>query len=47
MGLYVNDLTFSTQKGKSGNIEYLALISRSNKCKNYNIAEIIKESHNM
>ena len=47
MGLYVNDLTYSTQKGKSGNIEYLALISRSNKCKNYNIAEIIKESHNM
>ena len=47
MGLYVNDLTYSTQKGKSGNIEYLALISRNNKCKNYNITEIIKESHSM
>ena len=30
LGLYVNDLTFSTQKGKSGNIEYLALISKRN-----------------
>lgn len=47
MGLYVNDLTYSTQKGKSGNIEYLALISRNNNCKNYNVNEIIKESHNM
>lgn len=47
MGLYVNDLTYSTQKGKSGNIEYLALISKNKICKNYNVAEIIKESHNM
>ena len=47
MGLYVNDLTYSTQKGKSGNIEYLALVSRNKFCKSYNINEIIKESHNM
>ena len=47
MGLYVNDLTYSTQKGKSGNIEYLALVSRKKECKNFSINEIIKESHNM
>lgn len=47
IGLFVNDLTYSTQKGKSGNIEYLALVSKNNICKNYNINEIIKESHNM
>ena len=47
MGLYVNDLTYSTQKGKSGNIEYLALISRKNEIKKYNIQNIIKESHEM
>ena len=47
MGLYVNDLTYSTQKGKSGNIEYLALISRKNDIKKYNIDAIIKESHEM
>lgn len=47
LGLYVNDLTFSTQKGKSGNIEYLALISKRNNNKNYNIDKIIEESHKM
>ena len=47
LGLYVNDLTYSTQKGKSGNIEYLALISRNNNVKKYNISNIIKESHEM
>jgi 23S rRNA (cytidine1920-2'-O)/16S rRNA (cytidine1409-2'-O)-methyltransferase len=47
MGLYVNDLTYSTQKGKSGNIEYLALVSRDNNCKKYSIDNIISESHKM
>ena len=47
LGLYVNDLTYSTQKGKSGNIEYLALISRKNEIKKYNIQNVIKESHEM
>ena len=47
MGLYVNNLTYSTQKGKSGNIEYLALVSRDSNCKNYNIDKIIEESHKM
>ncbi len=47
LGLYVNDLTFSTQKGKSGNIEYLALISRKNEIKKYNIESIVLQSHKM
>ena len=47
LGLYVNDLTFSTQKGKSGNIEYLALVSRRNECRKYNIDKVIEESHKM
>ena len=47
MGLYVNDLTYSTQKGKTGNIEYLALVSRNSQLKNYNIDKIIEESHKM
>ena len=47
LGLYVNDLTFSTQKGKTGNIEYLALISKNNNVKKYNIDKIIEESHKM
>ena len=47
MGLYVNDLTYSTQKGKTGNIEYLALISKNPNCKKYNVDSIIKESHMM
>lgn len=47
MGLYVNDLTYSTQKGKSGNIEYLALVSRDNNCKKFDIDKIIIESHKM
>ena len=47
MGLYVNDLTYSTQKGKSGNIEYLALVSRKNYSKSYNIDKVIEESHKM
>ena len=47
MGLYVNDLTYSTQKGKSGNIEYLALVSRNENCKKFNIDNIIQESHKM
>ena len=47
IGLYVNDLTYSTQKGKSGNIEYLALVSHKNEVKKYNIEAIIKESHEM
>ena len=47
MGLYVNDLTYSTQKGKTGNIEYLALVSRDNNCKNFNLDKIILESHKM
>ena len=47
MGLYVNDLTYSTQKGKSGNIEYLALVSKDKECKKYNIDNIIIESHKM
>ena len=47
LGLYVNDLTFSTQKGKSGNIEYLALVSRKNEVKKYNIDKVIEESHKM
>ena len=47
IGLYVNDLTYSTQKGKSGNIEYLALVSRNSNCRKYNIDSIIKESHEM
>ena len=47
MGLYVNDLTYSTQKGKTGNIEYLALVSRKNYSKNYNIDKVIEESHKM
>ena len=47
LGLYVNDLTFSTQKGKSGNIEYLALVSRNKEVKKYNIDKVIEESHKM
>lgn len=47
LGLYVCDLTYSTQKGKSGNIEYLALISRKNNCKKYDVDKIILESHKM
>ena len=47
MGLYVNDLTYSTQNGKTGNIEYLALVSRKNYSKNYNIDKVIEESHKM
>ena len=47
LGLYVNDLTFSTQKGKSGNIEYLALVSRKNEVKKYNVDKVIEESHKM
>ena len=47
IGLYVNDLTYSTQKGKSGNIEYLALISKNKNCRNYNVSEIVLESHKM
>ena len=47
MGLYVNDLTYSTQKGKSGNIEYLAVVSLNKECKKYNIDRIIEESHKM
>ena len=34
LGLFVNDLTYSTQKGKSGNIEYLAVISQKNEINN-------------
>lgn len=45
IGLYVNDLTYSTQKGKMGNIEYLALVSRNSTEKKYNLDNIIKESH--
>lgn len=45
MGLYVNDLTYSTQKGKTGNIEYLALVSRNSNVKNFDVNKIIKESH--
>ncbi len=45
IGLYVNDLTYSTQKGKMGNIEYLALVSRNPKEKSYHIKDIIKASH--
>lgn len=47
LGLFVNDLTYSTQKGKSGNIEYLAVISRKNEINKYNIDKIIEESHKM
>ena len=47
IGLYVNDLTYSTQKGKSGNIEYLALVSRKNDIKKYNIDTVIRKSHEM
>ena len=45
IGLYVNDLTYSTQKGKMGNIEYLALVSKNPLEKKFNIDNIIKESH--
>lgn len=45
IGLYVNDLTYSTQKGKMGNIEYLALVSKNPSEKKFNIDNIIKESH--
>lgn len=45
IGLFVNDLTYSTQKGKMGNIEYLALVSRNSTEKKFNIDNIIKESH--
>lgn len=45
MGLYVNDLTYSTQKGKTGNIEYLALVSKNPNVKAFDINKIIKESH--
>ena len=47
LGLYVNDLTYSTQKGKTGNIEYLALVSRNSCVKKYNVKEIIMKSHEM
>jgi 23S rRNA (cytidine1920-2'-O)/16S rRNA (cytidine1409-2'-O)-methyltransferase len=47
LGLNVNDLTYSTQKGKSGNIEYLAVVSLNKECKKYNIDRIIDESHKM
>jgi 23S rRNA (cytidine1920-2'-O)/16S rRNA (cytidine1409-2'-O)-methyltransferase len=45
IGLFVNDLTYSTQKGKMGNIEYLALVSKNPLEKKFNIDSIIKESH--
>ena len=45
IGLFVNDLTYSTQKGKMGNIEYLALVSKNPSEKKFNIDNIIKESH--
>lgn len=47
IGLCVNDLTYSTQKGKSGNIEYLALVSRKEEIRKYSIDSVIKESHEM
>ena len=47
LGLYVNDLTYSTQKGKTGNIEYLALISKSPIINKYNIDKVIEDSHKM
>ena len=43
--LNVLDLTYSTQKGKSGNIEYLALISKNNLNKKaYNVKQITEEA---
>ena len=47
MGLTVNNLTYSTQKGKMGNIEYLALVSKNKAIKKYNVDEIILESHKL
>ena len=43
-GLYINDLTYSAQKGKKGNIEYLALISQDDKIKDYSIKDIVNEA---
>jgi 23S rRNA (cytidine1920-2'-O)/16S rRNA (cytidine1409-2'-O)-methyltransferase len=47
LGLYVNDLTYSTQKGKTGNIEYLALISKNPIINKYNIDKVVEDSHKM
>lgn len=47
LGLYVNNLTYSTQKGKTGNIEYLAYISKNDKIENYQIEEVVALSHKM
>ena len=47
MGLTVNNLTYSTQQGKMGNIEYLALVSKNKAIKKYNVDEIILESHKL
>ena len=47
LGLYVNNFTYSTQKGKMGNIEYLALISKNASFCKYNIEDVIRKSHEM
>lgn len=45
-GLYINKLTYSPIKGGSGNIEYLALISK-NKSGFIDINKVVLNSHNM
>lgn len=47
LGIYINDLTYSTQKGKTGNIEYLIIVSKNPICKNYDISKVVNESHEM
>ena len=48
MGLYVYNLTYSTQVGKKGNIEYLTQIGTNNaKEKKVNVKEVVNNSHKM
>lgn len=47
VGLYVHNFTYSTQRGKTGNLEFLVLLSKKEFFYKDNIKEIINNAHKM
>jgi len=47
IGLFVNNLTYSTQKGKTGNVEYLIKVSSNSSIVKYDIKDVVLKSHSM